>query len=102
MSSDPIQDAKFMPLRYAGQCRACGSPLSAGARAIYFRSSKTIACLQCVAPYAELETPSASILGLGSLRVEEVSDLAHASESAAIFAGSAGASADPGTRASED
>lgn len=46
--------AKFMRLRYAGNCRACGAGLDAGTQAVYDRSTKTVTCLSC--PAIELPT----------------------------------------------
>ena len=39
---------KRMRLRYAGACRLCESQLSAGAVAIYERSTKTVRCDECI------------------------------------------------------
>ena len=45
---DPVDggiDEKRMRLRYAGGCRVCGAQLSAGAVAIYERTTKTVRCI---------------------------------------------------------
>lgn len=40
-------DIKRMRLRYAGTCVRCETPLAAGTRADYHRSSKTVTCVEC-------------------------------------------------------
>lgn len=47
---DAPTPAKVMRLRYAGTCEGCGSGLEAGARAGYFRATKTVRCLPCLEP----------------------------------------------------
>ena len=49
---------KSMRLRYAGTCRLCRSPLGAGDRAVYERTTKTVRCLEC--PPTEVPSPSPS------------------------------------------
>lgn len=38
---------KTMRLRYAGDCRLCGTRLDAGEVAVYERSTKTVRCVEC-------------------------------------------------------
>ncbi|MCA1982196.1 hypothetical protein [Nocardioides nematodiphilus] len=40
-------DEKRMRLRYAGACRLCGAPRSAGTPAVYERSTRTVRCIGC-------------------------------------------------------
>lgn len=47
MHSEPLDVAKEMSLRYAGRCRNCGTQIAARERAVYFRDSRSIACLAC-------------------------------------------------------
>jgi hypothetical protein len=44
-----------MRLRYAGRCARCGSPLAAGAEAIYDRATRTVHCVECPKEEAEGE-----------------------------------------------
>lgn len=51
VTSGPVSADKRMRLRYAGACRLCGTPLGAGADAVYERGTKTVRCVEC--PEAE-------------------------------------------------
>lgn len=46
--SEVAAQRKLLKLRYAGSCSRCGSRLPAGTAAVYHRSTKTIACRDCV------------------------------------------------------
>jgi len=55
---------KRMRLRYAGTCRLCESQLSAGAVAIYERSTKTVRCDECIPESASTrETITSQVVG---------------------------------------
>lgn len=45
---DAVAPVKVMRLRYAGTCEVCGADLEAGARAGYFRATKTVRCPECL------------------------------------------------------
>ena len=79
-----------MRLRYAGTCRSCGAALAAGTTAVYDRASKTVVCLDCLAPAGapSAEAPSAVIVV-----APPVADAALPPEPPDVVAGSAGASA---------
>lgn len=47
-------------LRYAGNCRDCGTPLAAGTRARWNHVSRTVHCLTCPIPRPPLEKSPAS------------------------------------------
>src|SRR5665648_1110083 len=55
---------KRMRLRYAGTCRSCGEALAAGTTAVFERATKTVVCLDCLAPAGapSAEAPSAVIV----------------------------------------
>lgn len=76
-------DDKRMKLRYAGTCRLCGTPLDAGADAVYERGLRKVRCVQCP---AEIGAPEVVPLA-------GVSTVAAASESTTPESGTAGASA---------
>jgi hypothetical protein len=48
MTTAPDQQLKRMKLRYAGTCRTCATPLSAGTLALYDRASRLVTCLACL------------------------------------------------------
>jgi predicted RNA-binding Zn-ribbon protein involved in translation (DUF1610 family) len=47
MNPEPLAAGKEMSLRYPGRCRSCGTQIAARERAVYFRDSKSVACLDC-------------------------------------------------------
>lgn len=57
-----------MNLRYAGVCRLCGTPLPAGADAIYERSLKTVRCVECT---TEIAAPEVGTGGASARREYE-------------------------------
>ena len=81
---------KRMRLRYAGTCRSCGEALAAGTTAVFERATKTVVCLDCLAPAGapSAEAPSAVIVV-----APPVADAALPPEPPVVVAGSAGASA---------
>lgn len=96
MNSDPVAESKEMALRYAGRCRICGAELAAGTRAVYFRDSKSIACISC--SLAQKTSGAASAPGGAQTHQAALEDVHTAgtdrnSEPAVLDAGSAGASA---------
>lgn len=64
MSQAAQSDEKTMRLRYAGACRRCGRSLSAGTRAVYERTTKTVRCVVCpsdpAAGWSDLDADAAS------------------------------------------
>ncbi len=52
-------------LRYAGDCRGCGTPLAAGTRARWNPDSRTIHCLTCPAPRRPSEASPAAQVAVG-------------------------------------
>src|SRR5665648_1243129 len=51
---------KRMRLRYAGTCRSCGEALAAGTTAVFERATKTVVCLDCLAPAGAPSAASAT------------------------------------------
>jgi len=51
-----------MRLRFAGRCRECGADLPVGSAAVYDRTTKTVACLECaLEPEPEPPCPPAEV-----------------------------------------
>lgn len=84
------QATKQMRLRYAGTCRSCGAALADGTTAVYERATKTVVCLDCLAPAG---ASSAEALPSGPVAAPPVADAAPPLEPPVVVAGSAGASA---------
>lgn len=55
-------DDKRMKLRYAGDCRLCGSHIPARADAIYERSTKTVRCVECQTAMGGSPAPESTTL----------------------------------------
>ena len=55
VSDDAASMSKTMRLRYAGRCRECGADLPVGTAAVYDRTTKTVACLECAAAPTPIE-----------------------------------------------
>jgi hypothetical protein len=96
MSSELLGAAKEMSLRYAGRCRTCGTHIAARERAVYFRDSKSVACLTCfqsqqtTAAVSTAQEDQAQPTAAGDLNPDATY---RPPDEPAIVAGSAGASA---------
>lgn len=83
MTDELVSATKTMRLRYAGRCQNCQLEIAAGTTAVYDRQSKTVACVSC-APVATAELLPAMAAELTDHPAEET---------APVYAGVAGASA---------
>ena len=62
VSDDAASISKTMRLRFAGRCRECGADLPVGSAAVYDRTTKTVACLECaLEPEPEPPCPPAEV-----------------------------------------
>ena len=61
------KDLRFVPLKYGGRCRSCGTRLKVGERAHWSRSSKKVWCGDC-AGGANSSVRAASDHGAGGTR----------------------------------
>jgi hypothetical protein len=63
----PPRPARWMDLRYAGNCAQCGSSLPKGARAFYDPSDRTVCCtdMACAEPHGLTEEKYVGAPGSG-------------------------------------
>lgn len=53
----PPDDLRLITIKYGGDCRACGTELTAGDRAHWSRSSKAVWCRRCILQWSESAEP---------------------------------------------
>ena len=82
-----VGDDKRMRLRYAGTCRACGTGLPAGTRAVYEKTRRTVRCLECPDDTGQAPTVAPRV------RTDSVAEPERPSDTETVGSGPAGGSA---------
>ncbi|WP_224760729.1 nuclease-related domain-containing protein [Salinibacterium sp. ZJ450] len=93
MSDEAAGAPKTIQLRYAGKCRGCDRELPVGTTAVHDREARKVTCLNCMPEHASAgETHPAPKTGDLPTSEDPVRQ-PETAEPAAVFAGTAGASA---------